>query len=587
MTDLRLQMLVNMGGNLEQGAQRNARAMQRMSEQGRRHLRALRGAAGLADRGLNALGNRYTALITGGGAVAAARGVVALEARLERLGVQAGISSERVREMQAAIYDAAQSPDIRVDPSQILEAIESIVEKTGDLTFAEGNIRNIGLAIRATSSEGGAIGELFGEFQKLGGFDPKGVLKALEVLNEQGKSGAFTLANLAALGPRTITAYARAVKGGRESVQMLTELGTLQQIIRMGVGDPAAAATVVERVLAELQDVQKIRMLQGMGIQVFDPNQPGAEVMRDVNQILLDVLDKTKGRGTIMGRIFGDEAIRAFNALNADRVRQFMSVTGDGNQVIADAARNASTADAALTSLYTAFKRFADSELTAPIQSLADAVNSLDATQLQEMGEKAKQAALLLGGAYVVSKVGKTVARGVGALRGGAGAAGAAGAIAGGVQPVFVVNMPGGMPGIDIGNGRNPGQRPRVAKWKVAAAFLGSSPVSELGMYGAAGVATSAAAVAAAGAAGYAAGTALYDNVLEGTDFADSLGRGIARGLAFFGNDEAKATLESERQRGEVTVRIEAEPGTRVVDTRAKGTYMDLDVARGLRLGAL
>ena len=34
---------------------------------------------------------------------------------------------------------------------------------------------------------------------------PEEVLKAIDVLNVQGKSGAFTLQNLAALGPRVIT----------------------------------------------------------------------------------------------------------------------------------------------------------------------------------------------------------------------------------------------------------------------------------------------------------------------------------------------------------------------------------------------
>ncbi|MEG2431136.1 MAG: phage tail tape measure protein, partial [Acinetobacter sp.] len=53
-------------------------------------------------------------------------------------------------------------------------------------------------------------------------------------------------------------------------------------------------------------------------------------------------------------------------------------------------------------------------------------------------------------------------------------------------------------------------------------------------------------AVLAAGAVGYGAGTVISKNFVEGTDFGDKLGETIAKTLAFFGNDEAKAALEAQ-----------------------------------------
>ena len=50
----------------------------------------------------------------------------------------------------------------------------------------------------------------------------------------------------------------------------------------------------------------------------------------------------------------------------------------------------------------------------------------------------------------------------------------------------------------------------------------------------------------AAGAVGYGAGTVISKNFVEGTDFGDKLGETIAKTLAFFGNDEAKAALEAQ-----------------------------------------
>jgi hypothetical protein len=54
-----------------------------------------------------------------------------------------------------------------------------------------------------------------------------------------------------------------------------------------------------------------------------------------------------------------------------------------------------------------------------------------------------------------------------------------------------------------------------------------------------------AAGVAGAGAVGYGIG-ALISKAIEGTDFADRLGRGIAQVLAMFGNKNAQEALKIE-----------------------------------------
>lgn len=54
--------------------------------------------------------------------------------------------------------------------------------------------------------------------------------------------------------------------------------------------------------------------------------------------------------------------------------------------------------------------------------------------------------------------------------------------------------------------------------------------------------------VAGAGALGYGAGTLIYKGALEGTDASDKIGQVIAKTLAVFGNDEAKAAVESQKK---------------------------------------
>ncbi|QDL55937.1 phage tail tape measure protein [Rhodoferax aquaticus] len=60
------------------------------------------------------------------------------------------------------------------------------------------------------------------------------------------------------------------------------------------------------------------------------------------------------------------------------------------------------------------------------------------------------------------------------------------------------------------------------------------------------GIAAGGLGVAGAGAVGYGAGTLLYDHALEGTTFANGLGRGMARVGAFFGSKDAANSLAAE-----------------------------------------
>ncbi len=65
-------------------------------------------------------------------------------------------------------------------------------------------------------------------------------------------------------------------------------------------------------------------------------------------------------------------------------------------------------------------------------------------------------------------------------------------------------------------------------------------------MAGAAKFAGPAAAVAGAGAVGYGVGTVISKNFVEGTSFGDKLGETIAKTLAVFGSEDAKAALEAQ-----------------------------------------
>ncbi|WP_224164653.1 hypothetical protein [Vibrio penaeicida] len=86
---------------------------------------------------------------------------------------------------------------IRIDPSESLSAIEEILTKTGDLGYAMENLPNIATVIQATGAAGQQVGGIFTEFKKLAIEGSEAAMASIDVLNKQGKSGAFTLASMA------------------------------------------------------------------------------------------------------------------------------------------------------------------------------------------------------------------------------------------------------------------------------------------------------------------------------------------------------------------------------------------------------
>jgi hypothetical protein len=360
---LKTSLVINLDGNLSSRANQFLGGLQRLGSGGSRSMQILQRSAHAAGQGLDRLGNRYTALLTGAAGIGAARQVMALEERFVRLGITVGRSNKEMAGLKKEIFETAKAPDIRVDPGEIIGAIEDITEKSGNLKFARDNIRNIGLAIQATGAQGKDIGAVMAEFEKMGIVDPKQVMEAMDILNVQGKEGAFTLQNLASLGPRVVTAYTSMGRGG---VTAIREMGAALQIIRMGTGSSEQAATAFEAVMRTLSDAKKVKDLQKGGIQVFDPNalKEGKETLRPINELMVEIVKKTGGKKTLLSEVFDAEAIRAFNTAAAEFQRtgkietleKFYRVQADGTTTTRDSARAAQTANAALQNLLTVWK---------------------------------------------------------------------------------------------------------------------------------------------------------------------------------------------------------------------------------------
>lgn len=596
--DLKQSVTVDLEGNLPRRSKAYEKALERMGKRGQQHLSGMARMSNIAGRSIDKLGNRYIGLATGAAVVLAAKQVGDLSERYTRLGISANISDEKVQGLKEAVFEVSQAPDIRADPSKFLDAIDSILEKTGDFNFVKANIRNIGLVLQATGAAGRDVGGMLAEFQKQGITAPKKVLQAIDAFNVQGKEGAFILSDLASQGPRVVAAY-NAV--GRSGVRAMKEMGAALQVIRMGTGSSEQAATAFEAMLRTFSDPKKIAKLKELGgISIFDPDQlkKGKEQLRPINELMVEIIEAAKGKQTNLAQVFDAEALRAFNAPLAEFNRigsieslaKFMRVQGDGATTMRDSARAAKEFNSVITNLGTSWKRFADNNLAEPLQDVADILGFISDESAQLTLETAKWGAAVLGVAIGARKIANVYRRG---LFGGGAMAGKGGleslVKAGKPIPVFVVNNgKGGLPGAGgagaaggaaASRGRNPG------RWGMLRAAGNMKTVAAMGA-GAVGLAGLAA--GGAGAAGYGAGSLAY-KAIEETEAADSIGSFFAHTLALF-SDEAMAAVAKNRRMGsdpldapgaKGTLKIEIVSDTPVRVREMSATGIDLDVDAG------
>ncbi|WP_311567233.1 phage tail tape measure protein [Photobacterium arenosum] len=474
MSSLNSEIVINLSGNLMNKARQYSGAMNDFAQSNSRMAQGFRIAATGVNRGLDAMENRYTALVAtvAGGAVA--NRLVALDRRLSRLSVAADMTKEEV----TALYEDIESESVKVgfDPSETLAGFEVIMEKIGDIKMAKDNIGNIAIIAQATGANGGDVGAVLTQLKTLSIETQAEVMAAMDTLNVQGKSGSFTLNAFASNGERLLAAYAAT---GRKGVTAVRELGAAMQVIRKGVGSDDQAVTAYERLMTELTDPTRTAKLKKAGIEVFDPEQlkNGIEILRPLPELMQEISEAANGNSRRWKFFnFGDEAKRAFTSLNAELKKSgeikgfddFVNIVGDGSVTMADANKVAQDYASGIEKISTAVNNLMRRELAEPFQDIADAVNGLDAEALDRWLQLGKNIAYVAGTLLVARKA-LGVARDIKDVFGKNNNGGKSGKnsntgvndLFGGVTPVYVVNMPGSLPGtgsgdvVPIGDGRN------------------------------------------------------------------------------------------------------------------------------------
>lgn len=325
------------------------------------------------DKAFSGLGTAMGAIGISLSVGAATKEIIELDNRLTRIGLTADASAEQVASLKQKVFEAASDSSIKIDTTSINDALDVVMTKTGDLKYAEDNIRNIAIAIQATGEQGASIGSVFAEFQKFG-YSAEQITQLMDDMVKQGDQGAFTFGEFAKAGSAVISAYSP-IGTAPEDIK---KANAAMQIIMKGTKSAEIAVTALGSAMSELSSPDKQQKLMAIGVRVRDESGK----FRDFNDIMADLLKVSEkvGNTDFLGNIFGQtsmQAIRAYSNFYEDMYPKLMDLGDTTGAMENKSATMANTLAANLQQVQTAFVRFADAKLTEPLEKLTNLLNKL------------------------------------------------------------------------------------------------------------------------------------------------------------------------------------------------------------------
>lgn len=223
---------------------------------------------------------------------------------------------------------------------ETLSAMEGFVTKTGDLDAARASIQSLSQLALATGTDFGEMGEAAGQaFNVIRDTikDPKQQMAALNdvmrTFAAQGALGAVEIKDMATevagLGAAT-----RKFKGG--PAELLKTMGAMAQaaVARGGASSAAEATTAVTRFAADITKQPGQKALRAAGVNVFADK--GKTQLKAPEQIMLDILDKTKGDMTKVEGILNAESAKALAGFSPLYLEAEKKKKGSGRQAVLD-----------------------------------------------------------------------------------------------------------------------------------------------------------------------------------------------------------------------------------------------------------
>ncbi len=530
--ELETSIVLKLTGNLDQAAARYSRSIDQMAKSSSRSLNVMRGSVHAMGKGLDAMGNRYTALLTGGGLTAATMQVAEFDAQMTRLGTDANMAADQVKRWKQEVQSVANAPDIRINTGDLARALDTVNAKTGDVAFTEKNVRNLGLAIQAFGADAGDVGGMVSQMWKKGIRDAKDVEAFYDLMFMQMSKGALAVADIARISPKILSTTQKM------GPQAVAELTGLAQMFVTTTGSADEAATSIQAAMRTFSNPDALKFLNSNGIKVFEND---GKTLRPLNMLLREIIERADESEIKLRKIFDDTAMAGVRSLlkKEDRALydELVNGTVELGRTQRAAAENANTFKSSLQSLRNVMEKFADKKLSGPTKGIADFFNEGTPEQQDQTADDIWNAGLV-GGAAILGRKGWNM-------------------------------LPDSV-------------RKKMA---LGAGLTRNVSLRALPMLGLGAMATAAAQLGAVGYGAY-EGTGWMmrmtgaDDAFSKSNFGDAYGRGWAKILAALGNADAQSSLDSERN-AKLTVAFDMSGAPFVKRTDTNGFDVNVEAGGG------
>ncbi|MDE9695863.1 phage tail tape measure protein, partial [Citrobacter freundii] len=433
------EILINLTGNLTAKARQYGANMSEFARRNERAMSVVRATTAAAGRAMDGLQNRYTGMVAGFATGMTVKGVADFDAQMRRMATDAQLTKEQMDELHGKIRDVSNQPDIRIDASSLASGASELLGKAGDYKFLSDNLRNMGIAMQAFGIDGETAAGMLAQFHEKGVTGTKEVSDILDRLNAQFAIGSISVKEIAKVAPKL---FSTILNQGPEAI---AQMGALEQIFAKNKGSAEETVTSIQAVYASLTDKKNIKFLKGVGIDVF---QKGTKEMKLPYELLKEVLERAKFDPQKLQDVFDQTGMQGLTSLlkpeNLAMLDKMIYGQIELGSTQKSAKLNAEGFNSALQSLNNEWQRFAESNLAAPIQELADTLNSVDHETAENWLNVGKSVVMVTGGIIAARKAfqlwkgaldilgvgkGKGIPKGVSDVFGS------------GVMPVYVVNM--------------------------------------------------------------------------------------------------------------------------------------------------
>jgi TP901 family phage tail tape measure protein len=239
------------------------------------------------------------------GAIAAqqARRFISVRERYIDAAVAGGLDSAGMIKLQQDVDESSRKTG--KGPGEFLDAIDQILEVTGNIKIATDNLETMGRVSVASGAEMADVGRIVANVGDQFDGSSGAVLKFCDILYAQGKAGAFTTKNMAQYGARIASAGATM---GVKNAEQFRPFGAVMQmgIKSAGTSDRSMSAieAAVNEIIGKRKEIYKYSK--------FDILDPKTKTLKSFEDIFKGIIRGTKGSEEKLGRIFGGSAILAF-----------------------------------------------------------------------------------------------------------------------------------------------------------------------------------------------------------------------------------------------------------------------------------